>query len=170
MVLWLLGISGAGKTTLGRKLKEYFERYSKSCFLLDGDEIRSLFDNDLGYSKSDREANIKRIILAAYVLDKNGIYTIVCNISPFEHLRKLCRKKIAGYHEIYLRKDLESSIKHDVKNMYAQNTGKTDVIGINIAFEEPECPDLILDVERETVDESYQRIIAYLENIGIYNV
>jgi adenylylsulfate kinase len=80
MVLWLLGISGAGKTTLGLKLREYFEAKSKACFLLDGDEVRNLFESDLGYSKEEREANIKRIILVAYVLDKCGIHTTIVYI------------------------------------------------------------------------------------------
>ena len=99
MVLWLIGISGAGKTTLGRMLEDHFRKKKKKCYLLDGDEVRDLFDRDLGYSEADREANIKRIILGAYLLDRNDIIGIICNISPMEHLRQLARKKIAGYNE-----------------------------------------------------------------------
>jgi adenylylsulfate kinase len=163
MLIWLLGISGAGKTTIGLKLKDYFEKQNKKCYMLDGDEVRGLFENDLGYTKADREANIKRIILAAYVLDKCGVYAIVCNISPFEHLRQLCRRKIAGYNEIYLRKNLNTSMKTDVKKMYTENVGKTAVIGVDIAFEEPARSDLVVDVDNETVEESYAKIVAYIE-------
>ena len=77
MILWLIGISGAGKTTLGRKLEKHFERLGKKCYLLDGDDVRDFFDRDLGYSDADREANIKRIILGAYILDKNDIIGII---------------------------------------------------------------------------------------------
>jgi adenylylsulfate kinase len=162
MVIWLIGISGAGKTTLGLKLKDYFEKEHGACCMIDGDEVRFLFDNDLGYGKSDREANIKRIILAAYMLDKCEIYTIVCNISPFEHLRELCRKKISGYNEIYLRKKIDVSVKNDVKNIYKSNLGKTDVIGVDIKFDEPKSPALVIDVDNETVDESFHKIINYI--------
>ena len=92
MILWLMGISGAGKTTIGRRLKQYLDQEQIKNYLLDGDEVRDLFDRDLGYSDQEREANIKRIILGAYLLDKNDIVGIVCNISPLEHLRALARR------------------------------------------------------------------------------
>lgn len=163
MIFWLIGISGAGKTTLGRKLEEHFNKIGKKCYLLDGDEIRDLFDRDLGYTDAEREANIKRIILGAYIIDKNDIIGIICNISPFEHLRQLARKKIAGYNEIYLKKDLTISIKNDVKGMYQKNIGRTQIVGIDSAFDEPLSPDLILNVDHESEEESYQKIIEYIE-------
>jgi adenylylsulfate kinase len=162
MVLWLLGISGSGKTTLGLKLKEYFEKNNKPSCIIDGDDVRNLFDNDLGFTKDDRIANVKRIILAAFFLDKCGIYTIVCNQMAFEHMRELCRKKIQGYNEIYLCKNLENSIKNDVKGIYKNNFGKTSIVGIDIPFEKPEHPDLVIDVDNETIEESYQKIITYI--------
>ena len=73
MILWLMGISGAGKTTIGRRLKQYLDQEQIKNYLLDGDEVRDLFDRDLGYCDQEREANIKRIILGAYLLDKNDI-------------------------------------------------------------------------------------------------
>lgn len=103
MVIWLIGISGAGKTTIGKRLEEHFNNLNIKNYLLDGDEVRDLFDRDLGYSDEEREANIKRIILGAYLLDKNDIIGIVCNIAPLEKLRALARTKIIGYNEIYLK-------------------------------------------------------------------
>ena len=73
MIIWLIGISGAGKTTIGRKLEAHFNELGVKNYLLDGDEVRDLFDRDLGYSDAEREANIKRIILGAYLLDRNDI-------------------------------------------------------------------------------------------------
>ncbi len=162
MVIWLIGISGAGKTTIGRRLEKHFNEIGKKCCLLDGDEVRDLFDRDLGYSDEDREANIKRIILGAYLLDRNGIIGIICCISPLEHLRQLARAKIAGYNEIYLKKDIQTSMKSDVKGMYRENMGKTQIAGIDAAFDEPVSSDLILETDRLTEDETYSAVMDYI--------
>lgn len=162
MIIWLIGISGAGKTTIGRKLEQYFNEIGKKNYLLDGDEVRTLFDNDLGYTDEEREANIKRIILGTYILDRNDIVGIICNISPFESLRQLARRKIAGYNEVYLQKDIQISMEKDVKNIYATHTGKTDIIGIDIGFDEPQHPDLILEVDQMTEEQTYQAVLNYI--------
>jgi adenylylsulfate kinase len=165
MVLWLLGISGAGKTTIGRRLHEWLEEQHIQNYLLDGDEVRSLFDNDLGYERTEREANIKRMIMAAYVLDRCDICTIVCCIAPFEHLRALARRKIKGYHEIYLKRDLEDSKQSDVKGVYGNHENKGQLIGIDIAFDEPTNPDLILDTGVLSVEETYRKVQEYIMSI-----
>ncbi|MGN1167601.1 MAG: adenylyl-sulfate kinase [Lachnospiraceae bacterium] len=162
MVIWLIGISGAGKTTIGRKLEQHFNEINKKCYLLDGDEVRDLFDRDLGYSDAEREANIKRIILGAYLLDRNDIIGIICNIGPLEHLRQLARRKIQGYNEIYLQKDIQISMKNDVKGVYQENIGKTQIVGIDATFDEPQMPDLVLHVDQMTVEESYQAVLDYI--------
>ena len=153
MIIWLIGISGAGKTTIGRKLASHFNQLGIKNYLLDG---------DVGYSDAEREANIKRIILGAYLLDRNDIVGIVCNISPLEHLRALARRKIAGYHEIYLKKDLRTSMANDVKGMYQANVGKTQIVGIDATFDPPQHPDLVLDVDQQTEEETYQAILDYI--------
>lgn len=162
MIIWLIGISGAGKTTIGRKLETHFNEIGVKHYLLDGDEVRDLFDRDLGYSDAEREANVKRIILGAYLLDRNDIVGIVCNISPLEHLRALARRKIAGYNEIYLKKDLGISMMNDVKGMYRNNAGKTQIVGIDAAFDEPQNPDLVLEVDQMSEEETYQAVLDYL--------
>lgn len=162
MLIWLIGISGAGKTTIGRRLEVHFNERGIKNYLLDGDEVRDLFDRDLGYSDADREANIKRIILGAYLLDKNDIAGIVCNISPLEHLRALARKKIPGYNEIYLKKDLSVSMKNDVKGVYKANAGKTQLVGIDATFDEPQHPDLVLEVDAMTESETFQAVLEYI--------
>lgn len=164
MIIWLIGISGAGKTTVGRRLEQYFNEKGIKNYLLDGDEVRDLFDRDLGYSDADREANIKRIILGAYILDRNDIIGIICNISPLEKLRKLARNKIAGYNEIYLKKDLNASMENDVKGIYRENMGKTQIVGIDAAFDEPECPDLVLEVDKMTEDETCAAVLRFIND------
>lgn len=165
MILWLIGISGAGKTTIGRRLETYLNEKGVRNYLLDGDEVRDLFDRDLGYSDADREANIKRILLGAYLLDRTGTFGIVCNISPLEHLRALARRKIPGYHEVYLKKDLRISMKNDVKGMYQANLGKTQIVGLDATFDEPQHPDLVLEVDRMTVEETVQAVLDYLNTL-----
>lgn len=162
MIIWLIGISGAGKTTLGRKLEKFYKAKGKRTYLLDGDEIRNLFDNDLGYTDADREANIKRIILGAYILDRNDIIGIICNISPFQHLRDLARKKIAGYNEIYLEKDVQISMKNDVKGVYRENMGKTGIVGLDQRFDEPVSCDLRIRVDDMSEQESFEMIKKYI--------
>ena len=162
MVLWLLGISGAGKSTLGNKLKEYCDQSKKPAWIIDGDMIRDFFDNDLGFEREDRVQNIKRILLAAHVLSENGTIAIVCNISPFENLRQFARKKIKNYNQIYLKKNLETSRRNDVKEVYKNHIGKTPVVGVDLQFDEPQNNDLVLDVENETVEESFQKIKSHL--------
>lgn len=163
MIVWLMGISGAGKTTIGRMLERYFNEKGVKNYLLDGDEVRDLFDRDLGYSDADREANVKRILLGAYLLDRNGIVGIICNISPLEPLRELARRKITGYHEIYLKKDLRISMEHDVKGVYRENAGKTQLVGIDARFDEPQHPDLVLEVDKMTEEETFQAVLDYLK-------
>lgn len=162
MILWLIGISGAGKTTIGRLLEAHFNEIGKKCYLLDGDEVRELFDNDLGYSDVDRETNIKRIILGAYLLDRNDVVGIICNIAPMEHLRALARKKIVGYNEIYLQKDIQISMKNDVKGIYQEHRNKTQLVGIDTAFDEPIHADLRLEVDKMSVTETYQAVLDYV--------
>lgn len=163
MIIWLIGISGAGKTTIGRRLEEYLNKAGRRNYLLDGDEVRDLFDRDLGYTDADREANIKRILLGAYLLDKNNIVGIICNIAPLEHLRALARKKIAGYNEIYLKKDLAVSRKNDVKGVYRDNEGKTPIVGIDARFDEPQHPDLVLEVDKLSEEETFRAVLDYME-------
>lgn len=164
MVIWLIGISGAGKTTLGNKLKEYFDGLRKKSFIVDSHFIREFFENDLKYSKEDRVANVKRVILAANILNENGIIAIICNISPFEFLREFARRKIKDYNEIYLKKDLEICKKDDVQKMYQNNIGKTEIVGIDLKFDQPRNSDLIIDTGKENVEESSKKIINYLKN------
>ena len=163
MVIWLIGIPGAGKTTLGIRLEEYLQSQNKKCYLIDGDVIRKFFDNDLGYTYEERVQNIKRIILAGYILEQNGIIPIICNISPFEKLRELARKKLDSYKEIYLKKSIENSKKDDVKGLYKNNLGKTKLIGIDIPFEEPQNSDLTIDVDKLEISESIDKIISFLK-------
>ena len=162
MVIWLLGISGAGKTTLGLKLKQHFDSEGVQSFILDGDIVRNFFDNDLSYSIDERRQNIKRIMLAAHVLEQNGIIPIVCNIAPFEDLRQFARQKFSNYVQIYLKKSLSLAQANDVKNIYKDNISKSMIVGIDLEFDQPKTNELVVPVDSETVEESFIRIITML--------
>jgi len=163
MVVWFIGISGAGKSTLGNMLHEYYSIKGINSFIIDGDLVREFYDNDLGYSKDDRVANIKRIMLSAYVLEKNGIIPIICNISPFEELRAFARQKFEDYREIFLKKDIQIAKNNDIKGVYQENLDKTSLVGIDMVFEEPKHSDLKIAVDNENVEASFQKLIRYLE-------
>jgi adenylylsulfate kinase len=160
-----MGVSGAGKTTIGRGVAEYFKQSGEPYYFLDSDELRDLFDRDLGYTREDRIANIKRVMAAAYVLERSGINVIVCNVSYLESMRQLARRKLPGYREIYLKRDIGSAVKNDTKGMYKNNLGKTDIIGIDTPYEPPLSPDLVLDTDLLTEEETLARVIKYIQNI-----
>jgi len=168
MVFWLLGISGAGKTTLGSKLYSDLKNRNIPCYIIDGDEARSFFDHDLGYSTEEREHNMKRIIFAARSLSECGILTIVCNISPWVKMRNLVRQKVPSYKEVYLHRSIDNCIENDVKGIYKDNLDKGSIVGVDIKFEEPTSPDLILDTDKDTVEKSYSKLKNFIsENYSI---
>lgn len=160
MVIWLLGISGAGKTTLGQLLNDELQARGIKTSVLDGDVIRSFFDNDLGYTTEDRKMNVKRIMLAAHLLSESNIVTIVCNISPFEELREIARKKIKNYHQVYINKSLDVSIKNDVKGVYKENT--SNIVGKDLQFDEPTENELVLFPDKESEEESFRKLLNYV--------
>ncbi len=156
MVVWLIGISGAGKTTLGSKIKKYYDDNNIDSYIIDGDLVRDFYDNDLGYSKADRVSNIKRIMLSAYVLEQNNVIPIVCNISPFESLRNFARNKFDNYNEIYLKRNIA-----DIKNKDDIYSSK-NVVGVDFKFEVPLNTDLTIDTSVLNIQESFDNIIQYL--------
>ena len=165
MVIWIIGISGSGKSTLGNMLKKYFDEEGLNSQIIDGDVVRSFFNDDLGYGAEDREQNIKRILLASSLLESNGIVPIICNIGPFESLRLFAREKFNNYIQIYLYKRMENAKKNDVKNIYRDNIDVTPIVGIDLLFEEPEFNELVLKVDDESKEESLKKIINYLQSL-----
>lgn len=156
MVIWLLGISGAGKTTLGNNLKKYLDKKNiKSC-IIDGDMVRDFYNNDLGFEKKDRIANIKRIMLSAYLLEQNGIIPIVCNISPFQELRDFAKIKFSRYIEIYLKRALQDI--HNKDTVY----NDSHVVGIDVAFDEPKNPSFVIDTSKTDEKKSLEIIINHI--------
>lgn len=167
-IIWLTGISGAGKTTLGLALKEKFKNRYGSIEFLDGEAIRRFFGNDLGFSRKERILNVKRIAFAAMLVAENGTNVIVANIAPYYEVRDFIRKNLKNYIQIYLKVSVEEAIRRDVKGHYkAYREGRLkDIIGLDDGYDVPRNPDLVIDTERETVEESLSRILNYLKEKG----
>lgn len=156
MVIWLLGVSGAGKTTLGNTLKNYLDSKNIKNCIIDGDIVRDFYNNDLGFEKEDRITNIQRIMLSAYLLEQNSIIPIVCNISPFQELRDFANIKFSRYIEIYLKRELQ-----DIHNKDAVYND-SHVVGIDIAFDEPKNPSLVIDTSTTDEEKSLEIIINHI--------
>jgi len=165
MVIWLLGMSGVGKTTIGTMLEEYIAARGAACYRVDGDEIRDFFDRDLGYSLEDRAQNMKRLMLGAYLLSKNEIVTIVCAVTPVETWRVTAREKISDYFEIYLKREIDKLRKNDIKGIYASHIGKTQIAGIDFPFDEPLHSDLTLDTGIMTEQETFAEVKLFVDKL-----
>lgn len=168
-VIWLTGISGSGKTTLGLRLQQELQKRYEHVEFIDGDMVRKFFGDGLGYTKEERIHNVKRIAFAAMLVAKNGTHVIVANIAPFYEIRDFVRRHIKDFIQIYLRITSQEVAKRDVKGYYARyRSGEIkNMIGLDEAYDEPRNPDLIVDTGRETVDESFRKILDYLRSKGI---
>lgn len=170
-ILWFTGLSGAGKSTLANALeKRLFEQGTRS-YVLDGDNIRHGLNKGLGFSDEDRKENIRRIGEVAKLFVDAG--TIVCTafISPFREDRRQVRALVeeGEFIEIYVRCSLEECEARDPKGLYQKaRTGEIPFFtGISSPYEEPEAPELIIDSDKKTVEQSVDDIVDYLKKRAI---
>ena len=161
-VIWLTGISGAGKTTLALALVADLKAKGVSVELLDGDIVRDFFENDLGYTRKERILNVKRIAFAAKLLADHGVCAVVANIAPFFEVRDFIRKKLPHYTQVYVKVSVDGARKRDVKGHYKKSSdGKlTDLIGVDDGYDEPRRADLVLDTEALSQAEAVKRLLA----------
>ena len=167
--VWFTGLSGAGKTTLAKALeKKLRERGIPYVQRLDGDIVRQDLTHDLGFTKEDRDENIRRISFVAHLLSKNGVATLVSVISPYREVRNKAREKCTNFVEVYVKCDLQTLIDRDVKGLYkkALNREIENFTGISDPYEEPENPEIIVETDKETIEESLSKILNYLESKG----
>lgn len=149
MIIWIIGLSGAGKSTLANLLKKKFDEKNKKNIILDGDEVRSHFNHDLGHSLSDRKKNAQRIINFCKLLEKQEVNVIVPILHNFVDQRKSNNKEFKNYFEIYIKAKKQTLFKRDHKKIYSNYTKKKikNVVGLDLKFNPPEYPNIILKAE-----------------------
>jgi adenylylsulfate kinase len=168
-VLWLTGLSGAGKTTIGNSVVENLKKHEK-VVMLDGDELRKGLNSDLGFSMEDRAENIRRVAHTAKLLSDNGFLVITTLISPTINSRKQARKIIGeNFIETFIKTDIETCIQRDVKGLYKKAIAGEikEFTGISSVYEEPENPELVLDTQNFSIEECTNKVISFLVEKGL---
>ena len=142
-VYWLTGLSGAGKTTIGRLWRDELRAAGETVIFLDGDEMRSVFGTGLGFSGADRRKLAESYGRLCALLAGQGVTVVCCTISMFHSVREWNRANIPGYCEIYIQASMDTLRRRDQKGLYSQNAD--NVAGVGLQVELPSAPDLILD-------------------------
>lgn len=165
--LWFTGMSGAGKTTLARSLEALLRERGMKVEVLDGDIIRQNLSKGLGFSKEDRDTNIKRIGFVCKLLSRNGVVAIGSAISPYRSVRDYIRQDVGDFAEVYVRCPLEVLIERDAKGLYkkALSGEIKNFTGISDPYEEPLNPEVVVDTSLQSPAESVTSIIARLEEL-----
>ena len=167
VVLWFTGLSGSGKSTLAHALEE--KLFQKGCrtFVLDGDNVRHGLNSNLDFSESDRTENIRRISEVSKLMLESGLIVMTAFISPFNKDRNEARKLISNndFIEIYCKASLEVCEARDIKGLYklARDGEIKNYTGIDSPYEEPENPELTINTNDETLDNSVSKILSFLE-------
>ena len=166
--LWLTGLSGAGKSTLATALGRELARHGIPVETLDGDEVRQNLSKGLGFSREDRDANIRRIGYVAKLLTRNGVVVISAAISPYRAVRDEVRREIGAFVEVHVKASLEECVRRDTKGLYARALAGeiAQFTGVSDPYEEPLAPELVIDTERDDVATSAVRVIDRLLELG----
>lgn len=163
--LWFTGMSGAGKSTLAKLAAEELLDRGHRVEVLDGDEVRTHLSKGLGFSKEDRDTNIRRIGYVARLLSRNGVVAISAAISPYRDVRDEVRRQHERFFEVYVKCPLEKLVERDVKGLYKRAIAGEipHFTGVSDPYEEPLNPELVIETHRETAADSLSRLIRALE-------
>ncbi len=163
--LWFTGLSGAGKSTLANLAAEELRRRGYRVEVLDGDEVRTHLSKGLGFSKEDRDTNIRRIGYVCKLLARNGVIAIAAAISPYREVRDEVRAQHARFFETYVECPLETLVERDVKGLYKKALAGElkGFTGVSDPYEPPLAPELTIVTSREAPHESLARLLASLE-------
>jgi len=168
-VVWFTGLSGSGKTTLAVDLEKELLKRNLRVQRLDGDIVRKSLTKDLGFSEEDRKKNIERITFVTRLLAKHGVATLVSFISPYISVRDNARREVneenAKFVEVFVKASVEECARRDVKGLYEKAfAGEIEnFTGVSHPYEEPPNSEMVCDTEFETVEESVQILLDYLE-------
>ena len=166
--VWFTGLSGAGKTTVANRLEQVLRDRGLKVEVLDGDVVRTHLSKGLGFSKEDRDTNIRRIGFVCNLLTRNGVAAIAAAISPYREIRDEVRAEIGNFVEVYAKCPLDVLQERDVKGLYAKALrGEiANFTGVSDPYEEPLNPEVVLETDRETAEESLAKVVAKLEALG----
>jgi adenylyl-sulfate kinase len=166
--LWFTGLPCSGKSAIADKLAEILKARGLRVERLDGDIVRQSLTRDLGFSKADRDENIRRVTFVAKLLSRNGVAVLTSFVSPYREIRAESRKEIDNFVEAYAKCSLDACMKRDVKGMYQKAIeGKIkEFTGISDPYEEPLNPEILVETDRETLEESTQKVLKRLEELG----
>jgi len=172
MIIQFCGLSGSGKSTLAARTKAYFMTRNENIEVIDGDEYRKHVCPDLGFSKEDRNQNIRRFAFIAGRFADCDIIPIICAINPYEDIRKEIASTYPDVKTIYIKCSIEELIRRDTKGLYKRALlpeGHAEKIsnltGVNDPFQIPESPDLIIETDKEDIDASVKRLIEFISSV-----
>src|SRR3954471_16960654 len=167
--LWFTGLSGAGKSTLAEIVERELRARDRNVEILDGDVVRQNLSKGLGFSKEDRDTNIRRIGFVADLLTRNGVATTCCPISPYKEIRDEVRAQIGEFVEVYVHATIEELAENrDPKGLYKKALAGeiTGFTGVDDPYEAPEDPELVLDTMVESPEESLANVLSRLKELG----
>jgi adenylylsulfate kinase len=167
-VVWLTGLPGAGKTTISGILAGRLREIGLRVEQLDGDEIRRWLSPNEGFSREDRERHLRRVAHVANLLSRNDVVVLCSFVSPYSSSRKYARSVIQNFFEVHVKCSLETCIRRDPKGLYRQAAdGKiTNMTGLQDSYEPPESPELVVDTEEKTPQESADAVLVALQQFG----
>jgi adenylylsulfate kinase len=167
MTLWFTGLSGAGKSTVAEIVERELRDRGMPVEVLDGDMVRQNLSKGLGFSKEDRDTNIRRIAYVADLLSRNGVVAITAAISPYREVRDEARALMDGrFVEIHVKASVEECARRDVKGLYEKAfSGEIkEFTGVSDPYEDPVDPELVLDTHTESPEESARKVLAFVDS------
>jgi adenylyl-sulfate kinase len=166
--LWFTGLPSSGKSTLARRIEEILLERGMNVEVLDGDEVRENLSKGLGFTKQDRDTNIRRIGFVAKLLSRNGVVAITAAISPYADVRDEMRRAIGRFVEVYVKCPIDVLKERDVKGLYKKALAGEikHFTGVDDPYEAPARPEILIESDRESVDESVAKIVKTLEVMG----
>ncbi|MBV5260786.1 adenylyl-sulfate kinase [Synechococcus moorigangaii CMS01] len=168
VTVWFTGLSGAGKTTISHALAERLKEAGCKLEILDGDIVRTNLTKGLGFSKEDRDENIRRIGFVSHLLTRNGVIVFVSAISPYRTIREEVRQRIGDFVEVFVNAPLEECERRDVKGLYQRaRAGEIKgFTGIDDPYEAPLNPEVECRTDLEELEESIEKVVAKLTELG----
>jgi adenylylsulfate kinase len=166
--LWFTGLSGSGKSTIAERVAFKLERRGMAVEVLDGDVVRTHLSKGLGFTREDRDENIKRVGFVCQLLSRHGVVAVASVISPYREARDFNRKRIGDFVEVYTRCPVEVCAERDLKGLYqkAKSGEIKGLTGVDDPYEPPLNAEVVCHTDQESVDESVEKVLKKLAELG----